>query len=192
VKQTVRFPPFQSHECVKLCLSSQHVFVNCYLIQHTKYFNVSALSRPLLHIKRIVTKLITNTLDLRGSGSRIYPLSPCFLLEFENLMQVRAQYWVVVNNVIFRWVTHGACNFSLGDQLISEASSCIYVGIISRTDLNWAAHVNYTVKKAWNALHFIMRILKKGNSSTKSLAYTTLVRPILEYGVACWDPYRER
>jgi hypothetical protein len=36
-----------------------------------------------------------------------------------------------------------------------------------------------------------MRILKKGNSITKSLAYTTLVRPILEYGAACWDPYRE-
>ena len=46
-------------------------------------------------------------------------------------------------------------------------------------------------EKAWNALHFIMRILKKGNSSTKSLAYTTLVCPILEYGTACWDPYRE-
>jgi hypothetical protein len=25
----------------------------------------------------------------------------------------------------------------------------------------------------------------------KSLAYTSLVRPILEYGAACWDPYRE-
>jgi len=36
-----------------------------------------------------------------------------------------------------------------------------------------------------------MPILKKGNSSTKKLAYATLVRPILEYGVACWDPYRE-
>jgi len=36
-----------------------------------------------------------------------------------------------------------------------------------------------------------MRILKKGNSSPKSLAYTTLLRPILEYGAACWDSYRE-
>jgi len=36
-----------------------------------------------------------------------------------------------------------------------------------------------------------MRTLKKENSSAKSLAYTTLVRPILEYGAACWDPYRE-
>jgi len=29
------------------------------------------------------------------------------------------------------------------------------------------------------------------NSNTKSLAYMSLVRPILEYGAACWDPYRE-
>jgi hypothetical protein len=36
-----------------------------------------------------------------------------------------------------------------------------------------------------------MRVLKKGNSNTKYLAYTSLVRPILEYGAACWDPYRE-
>jgi len=36
-----------------------------------------------------------------------------------------------------------------------------------------------------------MRILKKGNSNTKRLAYMSLVRPILEYGVACWGPYRE-
>jgi hypothetical protein len=40
-------------------------------------------------------------------------------------------------------------------------------------------------------LHFVMRILRKGKSNTKSLAYTSLVRPILEYGAACWDPYRE-
>jgi hypothetical protein len=36
-----------------------------------------------------------------------------------------------------------------------------------------------------------MCVLKKGNRSTKSIAYTSLVRPILEYGAACWDPYRE-
>ena len=35
-----------------------------------------------------------------------------------------------------------------------------------------------------------MRILKKDNSNTKSLAYMSLVRQILEYGAACWDPYR--
>jgi len=36
-----------------------------------------------------------------------------------------------------------------------------------------------------------MRVLKKGNRSTKCLAYTSLLRPILEYGSTCWDPRRE-
>ena len=82
-------------------------------------------------------------------------------------------------------------NYTLGDQLILEVSSCKYLGIILCSDLSCADHVNYMVKKAWKTLHFIMRILKKGNSSTKSLAYMTLVCPVLEYGAACWDPYRE-
>jgi len=36
-----------------------------------------------------------------------------------------------------------------------------------------------------------MRVFDKGNSNTKGLAYMSLVRPILEYGAMCWDPYRE-
>ena len=36
-----------------------------------------------------------------------------------------------------------------------------------------------------------MRIHRKGTSNTKSLTYMTPIRPILEYEVACWDPYRE-
>jgi hypothetical protein len=82
-------------------------------------------------------------------------------------------------------------NYSLTDQNIPEPSCCKYLGIIMRSDLSWAGQVNYTAQKAWKALHVIMRILKKGNTNTKSLAYTSLVRPILKYGAACWDPYRE-
>ena len=82
-------------------------------------------------------------------------------------------------------------NYSLGDQKISEASCCKYLGIIIRSDLSWADQVNYTVQKAWRTLHFVMPIVKKGNKNTKSLAYALLVRHILEYGAACWYPYRE-
>jgi len=82
-------------------------------------------------------------------------------------------------------------SYSLTDTLIPEVSSCKYLGIILRSKLNWANQVNYKVKKAWKALSFTMRKLKKGNSNTKSLPYMSLVRLILEYGAACWDPYRE-
>jgi len=81
----------------------------------------------------------------------------------------------------------GPLNYSLMGTLIPEVR-CKYL----RSDLSWADQVNYTVKKAWKALHLIMRKLKKSNSNTNSLAYMSLVRPILEYGAACWDPYRER
>jgi hypothetical protein len=82
-------------------------------------------------------------------------------------------------------------NYSLQDIVIPQPSSCKYLGTILHSELSWADQVNFTVIKASKALHFTMRILKKGNSSTKSLAYTSLVRPILEYGAAYWDPYRK-
>ena len=78
--------------------------------------------------------------------------------------------------------------YYFGDQLILEESNFKYSGIIICSNINWAHHINYTLWKAWKALHFVMRILKKGNNNnTKHLAYTALVRPILEYGAVCWD-----
>jgi len=82
--------------------------------------------------------------------------------------------------------------YYFGDQLIPEASSFKYLRIIIRSDLNWAYHVNYTLRKAWKARHRVMHILKRGNNNTKRLAHTALLRPILEYGAVCWDPYRVR
>jgi hypothetical protein len=88
-------------------------------------------------------------------------------------------------------------NYSLRNGVIPDASSCKYLGIILRSDLSWAHQVNYTAKKAWKALNFTMCIPKKGNSTTSSVAYTSLVRTILEYGHVgggggvCWDPHRE-
>jgi hypothetical protein len=47
------------------------------------------------------------------------------------------------------------------DTQILEASIYKYLEIILRSDLGWADQVNYTVRKAWKALHFTMRILKR-------------------------------
>ena len=74
---------------------------------------------------------------------------------------------------------------------ITQASSCQYLGIILRSDINWVDRVNYRAQTAWKALHFVMCVLKKGNWNTKSWAYTSLVRPVLECGSACWDPCTE-
>jgi len=57
--------------------------------------------------------------------------------------------------------------YSLGEQKMSEASSCKYLGITLRRDLNWVNQANYRAQKSWKALHFVLRVLKKGNSNTK-------------------------
>jgi hypothetical protein len=53
-------------------------------------------------------------------------------------------------------------NYFLGDQRIPEVSNCKYLGKIISNYLIWVDQVNCTVRKAWKALHFIMRILQKG------------------------------
>jgi len=75
-------------------------------------------------------------------------------------------------------------------QLIPEISSFKYLGKIIRSDINCADPVIYTIRKSLKILHFIMHILKKGNNNTKPLVYTALLRPVLEYGAVCWDPYK--
>jgi len=71
--------------------------------------------------------------------------------------------------------------YYFGDQLIPDASNFKYLGIIISNELNWADYVNYTLRQAWKALHSITRINKMGNDNTIRLAFTALVRPILEY-----------
>ena len=82
-------------------------------------------------------------------------------------------------------------NYSLTDALLPEASRCKYLGIILCSHLSWADEVNYTVKKAWKARYFTMRILKDVNNNSKSVACTSILCPVLQYGGACWDPYQE-
>ena len=124
----------------------------------------------------------------------------CIAIDIENLQKDldRLGEWAVENSMKINPSKSKAVRFTrarVKDPLdyslantIPEASSCKYLRIILRSELSWADHVN---KKAWKALHFTMRILKKRNSNTKSIAYMSLVRLILEYGAACWDPYSE-
>jgi hypothetical protein len=103
--------------------------------------------------------------------------------------------WVVENVMVINPVKSKAVcftrvrvtepHFSSWDIVFPEASSYKYLGIILHSDLTWADQVNYTLEKA---LHFTMHIFRKGKSSTRSVAYISLVRLILEYGAACWDP----
>ena len=119
--------------------------------------------------------------DGRGIGKSQMDLDRLWNWAVENEMKVSLGYSKAVR---FSWArVKDPLNYCFGDKKILEASSFKYLGIMIRRDLIWAYQVNYTVQNAWKALHFIMRTLKKGNSNSKSLAYTSLVRQIVEYGL---------
>lgn len=80
--------------------------------------------------------------------------------------------------------------YQLGNDVVPRVSNCKYLGILLDSKLGWEKQTNYVVGKAWRSLHFVMRNLKKCNTKAKEIAYTSLVRPVMEYGASCWDPYR--
>ena len=83
-----------------------------------------------------------------------------------------------------------------GQQLKSVQSHC-YLGVQISNTLNigqhkllyWTTQCNSVAKKAKQTLGVIRRNLNKCPTHIKSIAYTALVRPILEYASASWDPH---
>ena len=59
----------------------------------------------------------------------------------ENVMKINPSKCKAVH-FMRAWVKD-PLNYTLGYQLIPEASSCKYLGIILCNDLSWADHVNY-------------------------------------------------
>ena len=60
-----------------------------------------------------------------------------------------------------------------------------YLGVNMSSDLSWHTNIDATTAKASKTLGFLMRNLSE---CTKQAAYTSLVRPTLEYASAAWDP----
>ena len=56
-------------------------------------------------------------------------------------------------------------------------------------NLSWNIHIDKITKKANSTLGFLRRNLRISNISVKSNAYTSLVRPHLEYCSSVWSPY---
>ena len=75
------------------------------------------------------------------------------------------------------------------NTLLQTVDSTTYLGVEISKDLKWSRHIDKTVKKANKSLGFIRRNIKTNNTNTKTLAYQTLVRPILEYACQVWDPH---
>jgi hypothetical protein len=55
-------------------------------------------------------------------------------------------------------------------------------------NLTWDRHIDNTIGKGNKTLGFIRRNLKDCTKPVKSAAYTSMVRPTMEYASSVWDP----
>ena len=62
-----------------------------------------------------------------------------------------------------------------------KETSTKYLGVTIQTDLKWNKHVNNITASATQKLNFIKRHLRVNSKTVKERAYTSLVRPKLEY-----------
>lgn len=75
---------------------------------------------------------------------------------------------------------------------IKQVTQCKYLGLIIPSNLSWDAHITNIVSVASRWLRFVKQRLKHCTSRTKLVAYTHLVRPLLEYADIIWDPHTQK
>jgi len=83
-------------------------------------------------------------------------------------------------------------SYTMLNETLEHTDSITYLGIKINKHLNWDDHINHITSKASKSLGYITRNLQQCPPEVKSQAYMTLVRPILEYACAAWDPHCQK
>ena len=82
--------------------------------------------------------------------------------------------------------------YELCGEILETVESAKYLGVTISEDLSWHKQVCTMAKKANSTLQLIVRNLHNCTRSTRALAYTTLVRPKMEYCATVWDPHLQK
>jgi hypothetical protein len=81
--------------------------------------------------------------------------------------------------------------YHLGDTNLQETTSHTYLGVDITKDLRWNQHISKITTTANRSLGFLRRNISMCPRKIKANAFTTLVRPLLEYSSAVWDAYTQ-
>ena len=87
------------------------------------------------------------------------------------------------NNIDFKYKLKGT--------ELEQLDSIKYLGVNIASNLHWAKHIDEICNKAYKILGLLKRNLSSCPQEVKMLAYKGLIRPILEYASAVWDPHQK-
>ena len=80
-------------------------------------------------------------------------------------------------------------SYQLHGHTLEVIDSSKYLSVTISEDLTWRKRIEDSATKANTTLGFVRRNLSECTSKVKYVAYTTMVRPRLEYSSTVWDPH---
>ena len=83
-------------------------------------------------------------------------------------------------------------NYQMMGTTLEQNEHHPYLGVEIASGLEWKQHVNNISNKARRTLNFLQRNLHRCPQKVRKQAYTSLVRPTLEYASTVWDPHHQR
>ena len=82
--------------------------------------------------------------------------------------------------------------YNIGGTVLAPVEHHPYLGIELDNKLCWKQQVTNVRSKGTRTLNMVRRNFTKGTKpDTRNQIYTSLVRPVLEYGSLVWDPYQQ-
>ncbi|KAJ8872306.1 hypothetical protein PR048_025910 [Dryococelus australis] len=130
----------------------------------------------LIPDRRVVVEWIGNF--LRGRRQRVKVGEA---ISVGGYVRVRFTRKKMISRDMYRWE----------GQEIEEAAEYKYLEIVLQGDLRRKKQVERVVAKGRRAVGMLGRVLNGISCDVKEKAYGTMVRPMLEYAAAVWDPYVE-
>jgi len=114
------------------------------------------------------------------------------LIEWTNTWQISFNMNKCVVLQCSRLLTTLSHDYYINDSLLQLVSKHPYLGVLLESALLFRSHLEKIINKATRMLNFLRRNLYRCNQEVRCTAYTHLVRPVLEYASAVWDPYLVR
>ena len=81
--------------------------------------------------------------------------------------------------------------YTLHGQVPEVVTSARYFGVDISSRLSWNSHIYRIPGNANRTLGYIRRNIKTKNQNVRKTAYSTPVRPQLEYAAPVWDPFNK-
>ena len=123
---------------------------------------------------------------------------PSFQFDLDSISYWLSSHFLQTNSSKSKYILFSHKCFSYFDSFpklkisqspIERVSSFRYLGIILSSSLSWSPHISFICNISRKILGLLFRHFSPNSfPSTFIKLYTSLVRPILEYGSIIWDP----